>query len=48
VEESFEPVACPLASVILHVCEMMCGCRLVLRGFKVPDPTSVRFECVAV
>jgi len=47
-EENFEPVACPLASVILHVCEMMCGCRLVLRGFKVLDPTTVRFECATV
>lgn len=47
-EENFEPVACPLASVILHVCEMMCSCRLVLRGFKVLDPTTVRFECATL
>jgi hypothetical protein len=44
-EEGFEPVACPLSGVILRVCEMHAGCRLVLRGFEVVDPYTVTFRC---
>lgn len=47
-EERFEPVACPLAGVILRVCEMHAGCRLTLRGFDILDPTTVSFRCSKV
>ena len=44
-EEKFEPVACPLSGVIIRVCEMHAGCRLVLRGFQVIDPYTVAMKC---
>jgi|UniRef100_A0A7C3WNK2 hypothetical protein len=46
--ERFEPVVCPLASILVRACENMSGGKLVLQRFEIVDAGTVRAVCTRV
>ena len=46
--EGFEPVVCPLASILLKACENMSSGRVALQRFEIVDPRTVRVVCKRV
>lgn len=46
--EGFEPVVCPLASILVKACESMSSGKLVIQRFQVVDARTVKVVCSRV